>query len=210
MAGENLWPASPPGFQKVIANYYGEVLRLARRLIRVLAQCLDLPADYFDSMVSRPGAMGNILHYPPQEPTADRIGINAHSDFECFTILAQSSQSGLQILNRKGEWITAPPIPGTFVVNIGDMLERWSNDIFVSTVHRVINTTGEERYSIPVFFGPNYDTVVEPLKTCIAEGQKAKYEPILAGDYVYARLDEVYRKRQTATEGQAAPEVTVH
>jgi isopenicillin N synthase-like dioxygenase len=112
MAGDNIWPESPVGFQKAIADYYGEVLRLARRLIRVLALGLDLPADYFDSMVSRPGALGNILHYPPQPPDADRIGINAHSDFECFTILAQSPQSGLQILNPKGEWIMAPPIQG--------------------------------------------------------------------------------------------------
>jgi isopenicillin N synthase-like dioxygenase len=90
------------------------------------------------------------------------------------------------------------------------MLERWSNDIFVSTVHRVINITGEERYSIPVFFGLNYDTVVEPLKTCIKEGQTAKYEPILAGDYVYKRLAETYRKKQTQNDSQVAPEVTVH
>lgn len=208
MADDNVWPGSPAGFQSVIAEYYGEVLRLARRLIRVFAQALDLPADYFDPMVSRPGALGNILHYPPQAPTADLIGINAHSDFECFTILAQSPQSGLQVLNPEGEWILAPPVPGTFVVNIGDMLERWSNDIFVSTVHRVINITGEERYSIPVFFGPNYDTVVEPLKTCIAEGQTAKYGPILAGDYVYKRLEETYRKRQKTD--QVAPEVTAY
>ena len=135
-------------------------------------------------MVSRRGALGKIVHYPPQAPNADLISINAHTDFACFTILAQFPQSGLQVLIQKGECIQAPPSLDTFVVNISDMLERWSNDILVSTVHRVINFTGEECYSILVFCGISYNTVVEPLKTCIAEGQTAKYKPILARDYV--------------------------
>jgi len=133
--------------------------------------------------------MGKLLHYPSQsrdKPSA--LGIGSHTDIECFTILAQGTQPALQILNTNGQWIQAPPIAGTFVVNIGDMLSRWSNDVFISTVHRVLNITGEERYSIPFFFGPSYDTVIEPLETCKEEGKRANYEKVLAGDYVWRRL----------------------
>ncbi|KAH7386381.1 putative isopenicillin N synthetase [Cadophora sp. MPI-SDFR-AT-0126] len=198
MTGPNAWP-TVRGFKPTLAAYYGEVLTLARRLIRLFAQVLDLPPTYFDHMFAHPGAMCRILHYPPQPPTSSAFGIGAHTDIECFTILCQGTQPALQILNTDGEWISAPPIPGTFVVNIGDMLSYWSNDLFVSTVHRVLNVTGEERYSIPFFMGPNYETVVEPLEGCVKEGKK-NYESVLAGDYVWRRLaksrfsDEEYQK----------------
>ena len=110
------------------------------------------------------------------------------TDIEAFTILCQGEQPALQILNVDGQWIQAPPVEGTFVVNIGDMLARWSNDVFISTVHRVHNSTGCERYSIPFFFGPSYDTHLQPLPTCIPDGGKAGYAPIVAGDYVWQRL----------------------
>ncbi|KAL3421914.1 2OG-Fe(II)oxygenase superfamily protein [Phlyctema vagabunda] len=188
MVGPNVWP-DMPNFKPVLATYYGEVLTLARRLIKLFAEVLCLPPDYFDSLVSTPGAMGRLIHYPPQ-PAGDpnALGIGAHTDIECFTILCQGSQPALQILNVDGEWIEAPPIPGTFVVNIGDMLARWTNDVFISTVHRVLNTTGQERYSIPFFFGANYDVEIRPLETCVRDGENVKYEPIVAGDYVWRRL----------------------
>lgn len=188
MQGPNVWP-SRAGFKQSVAAYYGEILSLARRMIRLFAAVLDLPTDYFDDMIKHPGAMVRLIHYPPQPVSnPDALGIGAHTDIECFTILCQGSQPALQILNVNGEWIEAPPIPGTFVVNIGDMLARWSNDVLISTVHRVLNVTGEERYSIPFFFGPSYDTTIEPLGTCIKDGEESKYDPITAGDYVYRRL----------------------
>ncbi|PVH82032.1 putative isopenicillin N synthetase [Cadophora sp. DSE1049] len=198
MTGPNAWP-TVRGFKPTLAAYYGEILTLARRLIRLFAQVLNLPPTYFDHMFTHPGAMCRILHYPPQPPASSAFGIGAHTDIECFTILCQGTQPALQILNTDGEWISAPPIPGTFVVNIGDMLSYWSNDLFVSTVHRVLNVTGEERYSIPFFMGPNYETLVEPLEGCVKEGKK-NYESVLAGDYVWRRLaksrfsDEEYQK----------------
>jgi isopenicillin N synthase-like dioxygenase len=143
-----------------------------------------------------------LLHYPPQvanDPEA--LGIGAHTDIECFTILCQGNVPALQILNPSGEWIYAPPIPGTFVVNIGDMLARWTNDRFMSTVHRVWNITGQERYSIPFFFEANYDAVISTLDSCLKGGQ-TKYEPVLAGDYVYRRL-AASRVERPAVEGQA-------
>lgn len=182
-----------------MAAYYGKVLTLARRLIRLFAEVLELPPTYFDHMFRSPGAMCRILHYPSQPPTSSTFGINAHTDIECFTILCQGTQPALQILSSEGEWLSAPPIPGTFVVNIGDMLSYWSNDTFVSTVHRVLNLSGEERYSIPFFCGPNYEILIEPLENCVKEG-KRNYNSVLAGDYVWKRLcksrfsDEEYQQ----------------
>lgn len=188
MSGPNVWP-NLPGFRESIADYYGAVLSLARQLIRLFAEVLKLPSDFFDGLVSMPGAMGRLIHYPPQ-PASDpnALGIGAHTDIECFTILCQGDVPALQILNVQGQWVQAPPIPGTFVVNIGDMLARWTNDKFISTVHRVWNVTGKERYSIPFFFGINYDVTIKTLESCLADGQKSKYEPVLAGDYVWQRL----------------------
>ncbi|KAK4632353.1 2-oxoglutarate-Fe(II) type oxidoreductase ppzC [Fulvia fulva] len=188
MQGPNAWPQMST-FKPSVAAYYGEVLTLARRMVRLFATVLHLPPDYFDPAVRQPGAMLRLLKYPAQDPTnPDALGIGAHTDIEAFTILLQGTQPALQILNVDGQWIQAPPVAGTFVVNIGDMLARWSNDVFISTVHRVHNATGQERYSIPFFFGPSYDTVLDPLPTCVPEGTKAEYEPIVAGDYVWSRL----------------------
>lgn len=218
MQGSNAWP-SQAGFKTGVAAYYGQVLALARRLMRLFASALELPTDFFDSVVTQPGAMLRLLKYPAQDPSrSDALGIGAHTDIECFTILAQGTQPALQILNVDGHWIQAPPVPGTFVVNIGgelsrliadktltlmpyrlvDMLARWSNDKFISTVHRVLNITGEERYSVPFFFGPSYDTILRPLRTCVGEGTEAKYEPVKAGDYVYQRLTKSRLSKEEA------------
>lgn len=188
MQGENAWPRMSD-FKPNVASYYSNVLMLARRLVKLLAKVLELPDDHFDSAVKQPGAMLRLLKYPAQDPRdPDALGIGAHTDIEAFTILCQGEQPALQILNVDGQWIQAPPVEETFVVNIGDMLARWSNDVFISTVHRVHNSTGCERYSIPFFFGPSYDTVLQPLPTCIPEDGKASYDPIVAGDYVWQRL----------------------
>ncbi|EOO01943.1 putative clavaminate synthase-like protein [Phaeoacremonium minimum UCRPA7] len=190
MQGPNYWP-SMPGFKERVSPYYAECLTLGRRLIRLFASALGAPENYFDEMFRRPGAMMRLIHYPPQQPDdVNVLGISPHQDIECFTILCQGEEAGLQILNGKGEWIEAPPIKGTFVVNIGDMMSRWSNDVFTSTLHRVINKTGRERYTIPFFFGPSYDAVIAPLpfKTCNSDGKGPRYEPVQAGEYVWKRL----------------------
>lgn len=190
MQGPNYWP-SLPGFKEKVSPYYAECTTLARRIISLFASALGAPEAYFDAMFRIPGAMMRIIHYPPQQPDdIETLGIGAHQDIECFTILCQGEEAGLQILNGGGEWIEAPPIKGTFVVNIGDMMSRWSNDVFTSTLHRVINRTGRERYSVPFFFGPSYDTVIAPLpfRTCNGDGKGPHYEPVQAGDYVWKRL----------------------
>ncbi|EME86246.1 uncharacterized protein MYCFIDRAFT_131098, partial [Pseudocercospora fijiensis CIRAD86] len=188
MQGENAWPRMS-GFKDNVAAYYGSVLMLARRLVKLLAKVLELPDDYFDSAVKHPGAMLRLLKYPAQDPRdPDALGIGAHTDIEAITILCQGEQPALQILNVDGQWIQAPPVEGTFVVNVGDMLGRWSNDVFISTVHRSLRAFSYRSLLASVFFGPSYDTVLQPLPTCIPEGGKACYDPIVAGDYVWKRL----------------------
>ncbi|EEB92166.1 hypothetical protein MPER_09365, partial [Moniliophthora perniciosa FA553] len=150
-------------------------VQLGRSLFPLFALALDLPENFFDDKTTKPAAIMRLLHYPPQNPTkmaedGSVIGIGAHTDYE-------DAISGLQVQNNDGKWIDAVPIPGTVVVNLGDQFARWTNDIFKSTLHRVINKSGMERYSIPLFFGTNYDVLLE-------------YEVVSAGDskYLFAYL----------------------
>jgi isopenicillin N synthase-like dioxygenase len=196
--GVNLWPESVPQLRQAMLAYNGEMLRLGRQLFGAFALALGLDENYFVPMITKPTMAQRIVYYPSQEGAVseDQIGIGAHSDYECFTILAQHEVAALQLLNSAGEWIAAPPIPGTFVVNIGDQMARWSNDLFASTIHRAINTTGRARYSIPFFLGTNYDTVIDVLPGCVSQERPRKYEPVIAGDYVQSRFDATYGYRQ--------------
>jgi isopenicillin N synthase-like dioxygenase len=129
-------------------------------------------------------------------------GCRAHTDIGGFTLLLQSSDTtALQVKNRQGEWIDAKPIEGTFVVNIGDTMQRWTNDQFVSTVHRVINIGGKERYSIAMFYGPNYFTNIDCIPTCHDDKIcPKKYEPILAGEFITNRLYDQYQPKFLDTD----------
>ncbi len=200
--GVNLWPAGQEDFRQAMLAYSQEMLKLGRQLFRAFALALGLDEDFFAPMITKPTMAQRIVYYPSQEPetiAAEQIGIGAHSDYECFTILAQHEVAALQIRNGAGEWIAAPPIAGTFVVNIGDQMARWSNDLFASTVHRAINVTGSPRYSIPFFLGTNYDTLIDALPGCITPERPRKYEPVIAGDYVQSRFDATYGYRQAET-----------
>jgi isopenicillin N synthase-like dioxygenase len=192
--GPNLWPAGDEVFRKDIMAYYEAQLGLSTRLLRVFALALDLPENYFDPFIRTPLASMRLLHYPPQPAAAadGQIGAGAHSDYECFTILAQDEVGGLQVLNPAGDWIAAPPVPGAFVVNIADMMARWTNDRFVSTLHRVVNATGRDRYSIPFFFGPSYAAMIAPLPSCVSAATPAAYPPVLAGQYLEDRFAATY------------------
>ena len=182
----NQWPANLPGFREVMTEYSIAVRLLARGLFAAFALGLDLPEDYFLPMSDKPMALTRMMYYPSQSGPLDlaNMGVGAHTDHECFTILAQDSVPGLQVRNRRGQWIEAPPIQGAFVVNIGDLMARWTNGAFASTFHRVFNATGRERYSIPTFVGPNADTVVRVLPSCAGEENPPKYEPVVAGEYI--------------------------
>jgi isopenicillin N synthase-like dioxygenase len=163
----NRYPAAVPGLQPAMTAYWAHMLRLSRDLMGGFALALGLPQDHFAADLDDPQAFLRVLHYPPQTPAAggeidpSRIGIGAHSDYESLTILAQDENRALQVSDGQGGWIWATPIPGAFVVNIGDQMARWTNDLFRSTLHRAINLTGRRRYSIPFFFGPNPRAVIE-------------------------------------------------
>ena len=192
MYGENLWPNDLPHFRATIDGYFDEMIRLGGVLFETMAVSFELPRDYFHDKIDRPIAQLRLLHYPPHDPTQKKsLGIGAHCDYECFTILDQGEVGGLQI-QRNGEWFDVDVVPGAFVVNLGEMLARWTNDIFRATPHRVVNKSGRERYTIPFFFGTNYDTRIECLPPCCGPERPARHPPIQAGEYLAKRLNAVY------------------
>jgi isopenicillin N synthase-like dioxygenase len=184
MAG-NLWP-DVPGFKDLADRYGIEMRLLARRLFTAFALALNLPEDCFSKVASSPMVLIRMLHYPTQSGpfSEETIGTGAHTDHECFTILCQDHIKALQVRNRRGEWIDAPPIRGTFVINIGDLMARWTNGIFASTYHRVSNLSGHARYSLPCFVGANADARIEALPSCVSAARPARYPPVIAGEYV--------------------------
>ncbi|EJF60988.1 Clavaminate synthase-like protein [Dichomitus squalens LYAD-421 SS1] len=195
MTGENVWPADMPGFREAALEYYHSAVRLGQSLFPLFALALDLPETFFDDKTTKPAAIMRLLYYPPQTgPVDDRLqGIGAHTDYECFTILWQQDDvQALQVLNANGKWVNAIPIPGTLVVNLGDQFARWTNDVFRSTVHRAINRSGVERFSIPLFFGTDYDVKLEALPSCVSEDYPPQYEVVTAGEYVKSRLEATY------------------
>ncbi|KAG9037048.1 hypothetical protein FRB95_006901 [Tulasnella sp. JGI-2019a] len=194
MQGNNVWPPDLPGFKEPVLEYYHLLINLGKTLFNLFALALDLPENFFDDKTINPAAIFRLLHYPPQMGVVgDRvIGIGAHTDYECFTILWQDDVGGLQVMNTAEKWIDAKPIPGTFVINIGDQLARWTNDVFKSTRHRAINRSGVERFSTPLFFGTDYDVRLEAIPTCVSAENPAKYPVVTAGEYVQSRLEATY------------------
>jgi isopenicillin N synthase-like dioxygenase len=183
--GPNQWPALP-GWQAVMQGYYDEMVTLGRLMIGGFAEALGLGAEFFDPWLGVTMTTLAPLHYPPQlgRITSARIGAGAHTDYGCLTLLHQDAAGGLQVKRRDGVWIDAPPVPGSFVVNIGDMMERWTNGVFCSTPHRVVNVSGGDRYSLPFFFDPDFYAPVECLPTCLTPGEVPKYAPTTAGQHM--------------------------
>lgn len=186
----NQWPDQAyPRLRQDLTPYYNEVCNVARQVMSALACSLDRPADFFAKAYEKPLARGQLVYYPPStaaDEAEERFGVAAHTDFGVLTFLLQDFNGGLQVKLKSGEWIEAPPIAGTLVCNIGDLLARWSNDRFASTLHRVINRSGRARYSIPVFFDPHTDTVVDPRDLGVAEAD-CLYPPVTAGAHIAGR-----------------------
>jgi isopenicillin N synthase-like dioxygenase len=190
--GANQWPDALPDFRPTMQAYFDDMTALARRLMRGLALSLALPEAHFDDFCTDPIATLRLLHYPPQpaQPLPGEKGCGAHTDFGSLTILAQDDAGGLQVWDESQGWIHAPPVPGAFVVNLGDLIARWTNDRYRSTLHRVINTSGRERYSIPFFFTGFPDYIVSCLPTCAVDGEPARYAPVTTEQH----LLECYRR----------------
>ena len=203
MQGPNQWPEWLPGFKPAMTQYVAEADALSRYIVRLIAISLGLEATALDHHFDHPTTFLRALHYPPQPPLADdQMGSAPHTDYGIITLLAQDDSGGLQVRPRGGDWIEAPPIPDTYVLNVGDMLARWTNDRFVSTPHRVINRSGGDRYSLPYFFDPAMDAQIECLPTCTDAAHPPLYPPVAYGDYLMERLNKNYDyRRDTAKAG---------
>jgi isopenicillin N synthase-like dioxygenase len=197
MIGPNRWPDWMPEMRPLLNRYLDEAHSCAKRLLRALAVSLGAPENAFIGKFAKPISRGSLVYYPPQPPElGDRqYGVAPHTDYGVITLLHQDPVGGLQVATRGGEWVTATPIPGTLVINSGDLMGRWSNDVFRSNPHRVINSSGRERLSIAVFVDPDYDTPIIPVTQ---EGVDAKYPEVSCGEYILGRFDKAFEYRKRA------------
>ena len=182
----NQWPDQPPDFKDVTRPWFDRMEELSLVLLPVYARALDLEENYFLRFFRRGKALNmlRLARMPADRLEPDEFNVAAHSDSSFVTLLPISDQRGLQVMTRKGDWIDVPRIENSFVVNSGDMLTRWSNGRFLSTPHRVINTSGKLRYSIPFFCHPEPDAVIECLDTCMNPGNPPKDPPISCAAYL--------------------------
>ena len=184
----NMWPENLPGFKETLLAYHGSIESLGRKFLPLWAASLKLPLDYFDKFFATPHVTMNLLHYPPQKVIGGRqYGIAPHTDNALMTFLAQKDIPGLAVRMPSGHWRAVDIVPGTLLVNTGNLIVRWTNDEYLSTKHRVINTYHTDRYSIPVFFGPSGDALIEVLPTCQSPERPPLYKPI-----TYLKLREWY------------------
>jgi isopenicillin N synthase-like dioxygenase len=199
MTGPNVWP-DIPGWKDTVSTYYDAVFNLGLRMLDALALELGVPTEELTQHITCPTSQLRLLRYIENDmPKSDEVvGIDAHSDFECFTILLQGGP-GLQVMNAEDVWIEAPPLEGCFVVNIGDVFETWSGGRFKSTQHRVANI-GKERYSAPLFFGLDYHAVIEPLEKFRTPEAVAKYPPTKAGDHLMRMSVHAFRYMNEARQ----------
>ena len=193
----NLWPQEVTGFKTQLYSLYEALDTLGNTILSALALYLGLDEHYFDDKVNCGNSILRALHYPPiEDKGTPSVRAGAHEDINLITLLVGSYQSGLQILTRDDQWIPVSIIPGTIVVNIGDMLQRLTNHVFRSTTHRVVNPkddgAAQSRFSIPFFLHPNPDFLIETLEQCVTEDNPNRYpEPITANDYLLQRLKEI-------------------
>lgn len=192
--GPNLWPENMPKFQSVLSDYFEKMTELGANLMRGIALSLTLPEDHFSAYDVDTLATLRLLHYPPQTPDKpEQHGAGAHTDFGGLTILLQDDCGGLQVWDRDHEtWLDALPLSGAFVVNLGDMIARWTNDQYQSTLHRVINTSGRERYSVPFFYVGNPDFKVTCIESCLAENDTPRYAPITVEEHLMSMYRKTY------------------
>jgi isopenicillin N synthase-like dioxygenase len=192
--GPNQWPSDFPGWREHMEHYFGLMLNLSQRLMHGLALSLAVDEHYFDTAIDNPMAILRLLHYPPHPAAApaEQLGCGTHTDWGCLTILLQDAVGGLEVCTSAGNWVQAKPIPGTFVINLGDMMARWTNNYYQSTPHRVVNRSGKERYSIPFFFDANYHALVSCIPTCQNPENPPKYTPISAGEHIMEMYHRTY------------------
>jgi isopenicillin N synthase-like dioxygenase len=197
--GITLWPDDSvlPGYREKMLNHSRRMLRVGQRLMRGFALSLSLEETYFDELHEIPFFNFRPSYYPPARDVlkANKWSCGPHTDYVALTLLYQDSVGGLQVLNLDGDWIAAPPIPGTVVVNIGDMMASWTNDLYVSTPHRVANTSNRKRISLATFIGPRANEPVSCLPSCMSDSNPARYPPISTAQHVYNIMAKALPKK---------------
>jgi isopenicillin N synthase-like dioxygenase len=186
LRGRNQWPAGHDGMRAAMVTYFKTLEALGERILPVLALALDMPEGYFAPFFANEAHINlRFLHYPPQDTGDDeQFGQGPHTDNSFITMLALEEVPGLAVQLPSGEWLAPPVIPGTFLVNLGNMMKRWSNDRFLSTPHGVLNDSGTDRYSIAFFYSPNVDSVIECLPSCAGADNLPRYPPAVYRDLV--------------------------
>ena len=205
LIGLNRWPPDMPEFRVATMAYYAAMEAMTTRLVPIVAMALGLPPDYFAEAFAEPNCTIRLIHYPPQtNPEDNEFGFAPHTDNNFITFLAQSALPGLEVRTAEGEWIRPPAVPGTFVVNTGAMLARYSNDRFRATPHRVINRNDASRYAIPFFLGPNHDAIVDCVPTCVGADNPPRYEPTTYGAFTQRLLTLNFAHRRAGGDGDYA------
>ncbi len=189
LCGPNQWPANSTEFKTAIEQYSHFVEGIGSVLLEIIATALGQSRDYFKPFYERTMHRGQLLRYPPTDNHPDQFGVAAHSDFGCITLLLQET-AGLEVQFPDGQWVAAPPMENTLVVNIGDLLERWSNLRLPSTKHRVRNISEDARYSIAMFYDPSPRAVVDPADLQLEEG--LGFEPIEAAEYILSKNKKAF------------------
>ncbi len=186
------------GWETLMEQHYRDMQALAQTLLRAMTLALGIERDFFDTRFNEPVSVLRLIHYPPRDTAscAEQQGAGAHTDYGCITLLYQDAAGGLQVRNVNGQWLDAPPIDGTFVVNLGDMMARWSNDRYLSTPHRVISPLGVDRYSMPFFAEPHPDTLIQCLPGCQDDAHPPKYPTTTCAQFLLSRFADTYAYRR--------------
>ncbi len=192
--GPNQYP-NIEGFAQAVSQHYSLTLDVGLKILKAMALALGEQEDFFSKSFTLPISVLRMLHYPSQ--TEETNGAGAHTDYGCITLLYQDQSGGLQVLNKQQQWMDAPPVKSAFVVNIGDLMQRWTNDIYRSTKHRVTSpVSGKSRFSMPFFVEPDFDTPIATLDSCVKEkGEQAGYSVVTAGDWILSRFEDTYSYR---------------
>jgi isopenicillin N synthase-like dioxygenase len=189
----NRWPADLPGFREAIVAYCESVEQLVRKLVRLYARALRLPFEYFDQPFREPQYKLRMTHYPYQADLGEgEFGIAPHTDTSFLTLLAPNDVPGLSIRTQSGQWIDAPAIPGAFVVNGGQLLQRWTNDYFLATPHRAVNRSGDARYALAFFCDSNIDWPIAAVPTCVGPDKPPKYVTTYYTEYMVRYQQRTY------------------
>jgi isopenicillin N synthase-like dioxygenase len=189
----NRWPKDLPGFRETVVGYCDALERLVHQLVRLYAVALELPAAYFDDPFRDFQYKLRMTHYPFQETLPDdEFGIAPHTDTSFLTLLAPNDVPGLSIRTQSGRWIDAPALPGAYVVNGGQLLQRWTNDVFLATPHRAVNRSGGERYALAFFCDSNIDWPIAAVPTCVGPDKPPKYPTTYYTNYMIQYQKRTY------------------